>query len=323
MAGQLEGKSRLGHRRRQRHRRGGGADVGRGGRRARADRPAARAAGGRRGAHRASSGGNVHVQPGDLTEPEDVRRIGDHIARAFGRLDILINNAGININDRHWDKLTPENAKLMIDGNLAAAAQCVTVALPLMRRAKGRAHHPHRLDGRPLYRRLSRAALHRGQARHRGDEPLDQHAGMRQRHPLLRLPARRGGDARSSTSAPTRSAPRCAPGWCSPQDCADLDPLYRLLPARLCMNEVMLSPTHNRRYVAEIEKLSSLSGETQMAQTAQPNRKKIMVAGDDVEVRLGVDRGARRCRGRRVRADLSRRPNFISCSKRRAVSAWA
>jgi NADP-dependent 3-hydroxy acid dehydrogenase YdfG len=81
-------------------------------------------------------GGNAHVQPGDLTEPEDVRRIGDHLRQALGRLDILINNAGININDRHWDKLTPENAKLMVDGNLAAAAQCVTVALPLMRERK-------------------------------------------------------------------------------------------------------------------------------------------------------------------------------------------
>src|SRR6202040_2584596 len=50
---------------------------------------------------------------------------------------ILVNNAGVNINDRHWDKLTPENAKLMIDGNLAATAQCVTVALPLMRAQQG------------------------------------------------------------------------------------------------------------------------------------------------------------------------------------------
>ena len=80
-----------------------------------------------------AAGGTAYVQPGDLTEPEQVRRIGDFIRSEIGRLDILINNAGININDRHWDKLTPENAKLMVDGNLAAAAQCVTVALPLMR----------------------------------------------------------------------------------------------------------------------------------------------------------------------------------------------
>src|SRR5438045_26229 len=79
------------------------------------------------------AGGTAHVQPGDLTDPAAVRRIGDYIRAELGRLDILLNNAGVNINDRHWDKLTPENAQLMIAGNLAAAAQCVTVALPIMR----------------------------------------------------------------------------------------------------------------------------------------------------------------------------------------------
>jgi NAD(P)-dependent dehydrogenase (short-subunit alcohol dehydrogenase family) len=62
-------------------------------------------------------GGTAYIQPGDLTEPRPVRRIGDFIRDELGRLDILLNNAGININDRHWDKLTPENALLMINGN--------------------------------------------------------------------------------------------------------------------------------------------------------------------------------------------------------------
>jgi NAD(P)-dependent dehydrogenase (short-subunit alcohol dehydrogenase family) len=105
------------------------------------------------------TGGNAHIQPGDLTEPEDVHRIGDHLREALGRCDILINNAGININDRHWDKLTPENARLMVNGNLSAAAQCVTVALPLMReRQDGLIIHTASMAGRfiggfpgPLY----------------------------------------------------------------------------------------------------------------------------------------------------------------------------
>ncbi len=74
-------------------------------------------------------------------------------------IDILLNNAGININDRHWAKLTPENALLMVNGNLAAAAQCVTVALPIMRaQADGLIIHTASMAGRfiggfpgPLY----------------------------------------------------------------------------------------------------------------------------------------------------------------------------
>ena len=206
----------------------------------------------------ASGGGIAHVQPGDLTRAGSGREIGDFIGAEIGRLDILVNNAGVNINDRHWDKLTPENAKLMIDGNLAAAAQCVTVALPMMRAQQdGLIIHTASMAG-PLYRRVPGAALHRRQARHRRDEPLDQHAGMRQRHPLLRVPARRGGDPDPRHSGRTRSALRSAPAWCSREDCADLILYIALLPKRLTMNEVMLSPTWNRGYVAAIRQLSNL-----------------------------------------------------------------
>lgn len=43
-----------------------------------------------------------------------------------------------------------------------------------------------------------------------------------------------------------------------PEDCADLILYIAGLPKRLVMNEVMLSPTWNRAYVAAIDKLSNL-----------------------------------------------------------------
>jgi NAD(P)-dependent dehydrogenase (short-subunit alcohol dehydrogenase family) len=202
-------------------------------------------------------GGNAHIQQGDLTEPEDVRRIGDHIRQALGRLDILINNAGININDRHWDKLTPENAKLMIDGNLAAAAQCVTVALPLMRERKdGLIVHTSSMAGRfvggfpgPLY----------SSAKH-GVVAMSHSINMQECVNGIRSCVFLPGEVATPIldHRPNPVGPEVRARMVQPQDCADLIRYIALLPARLCMNEVMLSPTHNRRYVAEIEKLSSL-----------------------------------------------------------------
>jgi NAD(P)-dependent dehydrogenase (short-subunit alcohol dehydrogenase family) len=202
-------------------------------------------------------GGNAHVQPGDLTEPDDVRRIGDHIRHALGRLDILINNAGININDRHWDKLTPENAKLMVDGNLAAAAQCVTVALPLMRERKdGLIIHTASMAGRfiggfpgPMYT----AAKH-------GVVAMSHSINMQECVNGIRSCVFLPGEVATPIldRRPNPVGPEVRALMVQPEDCADLIRYIALLPARLCMNEVMLSPTHNRRYVAEIEKLSSL-----------------------------------------------------------------
>jgi NADP-dependent 3-hydroxy acid dehydrogenase YdfG len=204
-----------------------------------------------------AGGGTAYVQPGDLTEPAAVRRIGDFIAQEIGRLDILLNNAGININDRHWDKLTPENAKLMVDGNLAAAAQCVTVALPLMRERKdGLIVHTASMAGRfiggfpgPLYT----AAKH-------GIVAMSHSINMQECVNGIRSCVFLPGEVATPIldRRPNPVGPEVRARMVQPEDCADLIRYIALLPARLCMNEVMLSPTHNRRYVAEIEKLSSL-----------------------------------------------------------------
>ncbi|HTZ38445.1 MAG TPA: SDR family oxidoreductase [Stellaceae bacterium] len=205
----------------------------------------------------AERGGTAHVQPGDLTAPEDVRRIGDWIRERIGRLDILVNNAGININDRHWDKLTPETTKLMVDGNLAAAAACVTVALPLMRARKdGVIIHTASMAGRfiggfpgPIYT----AAKH-------GVVAMSHTINMQECVNGIRSCVFLPGEVATPIldSRPNPVGPEVRARMVQPADCADLIRYICLLPARLCMNEVMLSPTWNRRYVAEIEKLSSL-----------------------------------------------------------------
>src|SRR5581483_5355664 len=81
-------------------------------------------------------GVDAHVQPADLTKAKEVQAVGNYIKQKFGRLDILINNAGLNITDRDWTKLSPEGAEEVITGNLSTAFYCVIVALPFMRAQK-------------------------------------------------------------------------------------------------------------------------------------------------------------------------------------------
>ena len=202
-------------------------------------------------------GGTAHVQPGDLTQPVAVRRIGDFIRDEIGRLDILCNNAGLNINDRHWDKLTPENAELMITGNLSAAAQCVTVALPIMRRRRdGLIVHTASMAGRfiggfpgPLYT----AAKH-------GMVAMSHSINMQECVNGIRSCVFLPGEVATAIldKRPNPVSPEERARMVQPQDCADLILYIALLPPRLVMNEVMLSPTWNRAYVAAIRNLSNL-----------------------------------------------------------------
>lgn len=203
------------------------------------------------------SGGTASSVLGDVSQEADANRMVAEVLARYGRLDILVNNAGININDRHWDRLTPENAKLMIDGNLAAAAQCVTVALPLMRERKdGLIIHTSSMAGRfvggfpgPLYS----AAKH-------GVVAMSHSINMQECINGIRSCVFLPGEVATPIldRRPNPVGPEVRARMVQPEDCADLIRYIALLPARLCMNEVMLSPTHNRRYIAEIEKLSSL-----------------------------------------------------------------
>src|SRR5271170_387249 len=204
-----------------------------------------------------ASGGTAHVQPGDLTEPADVARIGAFLRDEIGRLDVLVNNAGINIVDRHWDKLTPENAKLMINGNLAAAAQCVTVALPLMRAQQdGLIIHTASMAGRfiggfpgPLYT----AAKHGVVAMSHSINMEECKNGIRS---CVFLPGEVATAILDKRPNPVSAEEKAR--MVQPADCADLILYIAALPKRLVMNEVMLSPTWNRAYVAAIRQLSNL-----------------------------------------------------------------
>ena len=202
-------------------------------------------------------GTTAHIQLGDLMQPAEVRRIGAFIASEIGRLDILLNNAGMNIADRHWDKLTPENASLMINGNLAVAAQCVTVALPIMRAQQdGVIVHTASIAGRffarfpgPLYT----AAKHGLVAMSHTINMQECKSGIRS---CVFLPGEVATAILDKRPNPVSAEEKAR--MVQPEDCADLILYVCGLPKRLVMNEFMLSPTWNRTYVAEIERMSNL-----------------------------------------------------------------
>ena len=66
------------------------------------------------------AGGKASVQPADVTKAAAVQKVADAIRAEHGRLDIVVNNAGMNIPDRTWQRLKAEGADAVITGNLIA-----------------------------------------------------------------------------------------------------------------------------------------------------------------------------------------------------------
>jgi 3-oxoacyl-[acyl-carrier protein] reductase len=67
----------------------------------------------------------------DVTKYEEVERMAKEIEKDFGRLDVLVNNAGI-IKDRTLAKMTPEEWKAVIDIDLTGVFNCTKATLPLI-----------------------------------------------------------------------------------------------------------------------------------------------------------------------------------------------
>ena len=76
----------------------------------------------------------VLVLAGDLTDPQQVRAMGEHIARQWGHLDQVILNAGTC---EYLDAAAFEAAMIerVMRANLFSAAYCLEAALPLLRHA--------------------------------------------------------------------------------------------------------------------------------------------------------------------------------------------
>jgi NAD(P)-dependent dehydrogenase (short-subunit alcohol dehydrogenase family) len=73
------------------------------------------------------------VVPTDVTDPSSVRALFDATQRAFGRLDLLFNNAGTGAPPVLLEDLTVEQWRRVVDVNLTGAFLCTREAFRLMK----------------------------------------------------------------------------------------------------------------------------------------------------------------------------------------------
>jgi len=71
--------------------------------------------------------------PTDVSNPESVRALFARTKQAFGRLDVLFNNAGVGAPGINLEDLTYEQWKNVVDINLTGAFLCTQEAFKLMK----------------------------------------------------------------------------------------------------------------------------------------------------------------------------------------------
>ena len=109
------------------------------------------------------------VAAADIADPGAVAEVIGAVERAFGRLDVLVNNAGFVAPNR-LPEADLDVVHRIIDVNLKGPFHCIAAALPLLRASRRRRDRQRR--GAQLAGGLGRwAGLCRGQGGPRRDDP--------------------------------------------------------------------------------------------------------------------------------------------------------
>lgn len=82
----------------------------------------------------AATGAKIFFQKVDITSPESVQNAVDEIIQKHGKIDILINNAGI-IRDRSFGKMSPEEWNSVVNVNLNGLFITCKAVVPHMKEA--------------------------------------------------------------------------------------------------------------------------------------------------------------------------------------------
>ena len=199
-----------------------------------------------------AAGGSALVLPGDLSKPTTAKRVAGAIKRRLGRLDVLVNNAGANVLERSWRQLDAARVDAVLGANLASAFYCAMAVLPMMRAQKsGVLIHTASWAGRflglvsgPAYT----AAKHGVVAMSHTINMEECANGIRS---TAICPAEVATPILDRRPVPVSAEERAL--MLQSEDVADLIRYVATRPRHVCLNEVVISPTWNRGYVASLK----------------------------------------------------------------------
>jgi NADP-dependent 3-hydroxy acid dehydrogenase YdfG len=81
-------------------------------------------------------GGDASAIALDVGNVADVERVAQAILKQHGRIDLLVNSAGLNVPKRSWADVSTESWDHVVDINLNGLLYCIRAVLPAMRAQK-------------------------------------------------------------------------------------------------------------------------------------------------------------------------------------------
>ncbi len=194
------------------------------------------------------AGGKALAVPLDVADREAARRAAGAIHERLGSVGILVNNAGVNVSERHWHNPDLEQWDRLIKTNLNGVYYTIAAVLPAMRQGgDGLIVNIASWAGR--YNSYV-AGVAYGASKH-AVLALNASLNMEEcRHGIRACaicPAEVATPILDKRPVPVSQDERTK--MLQPEDLAETVLYVARLPARACVNEILISPTANRFFL--------------------------------------------------------------------------
>lgn len=196
----------------------------------------------------AAAGGTAEAVPLDVAKAAEVQAAADAILARHGRIDLLVNSAGVNVPKRRWDDMTLDGWNQLVEINLNGVLYCMKAVLPAMRaQADGTiinvsswaGRHVSKMPG-PAYTSTKHAVL-----------ALTHSFNMEECMHGLRACCLMPGEVATPIleQRPVVPSAEEQARMLQPEDLGRTIAFVANMPPRVCVNEILISPTHNRGFI--------------------------------------------------------------------------
>jgi NADP-dependent 3-hydroxy acid dehydrogenase YdfG len=198
------------------------------------------------------SAGRGEVIALDVSDQKEVAKASAQILKRFGRVDILLNSAGINLPKRNFRNVSVDGWDQIVAINLSGMFYCCQAVLPAMREKKegliinvsswaGR--YASTLTG-PGYNATKHAVIAL-------TESINMEEGVNGIRATSVLPGEVATPILEKRPVPPPPEERAR--MLQAEDLGKTILFIATLPGRACVNEIIISPTWNRFYIGGLE----------------------------------------------------------------------
>jgi NADP-dependent 3-hydroxy acid dehydrogenase YdfG len=196
----------------------------------------------------AKSGGKAEAIALDVSNKADVNKAAEQILAKHGRIDLLVNSAGINVPKRSWADMELEGWDKLVEINLNGVLYCMRAVLPAMREQKDgciinvaswAGRHVSKMPG-PAYTTTKHAVL-----------ALTHSFNMDECVNGLRACCLSPGEVATPILKlrPVVPSEKEQARMLQSEDLGRTIAFVASMPPRVCVNEILISPTWNRGFI--------------------------------------------------------------------------